>query len=270
VWGEKLTTRSAFAAHGGHPTQRSLPSRLDIRLGLLRGFELTSAQKVVHLPISAQRLLAFLALHDRPLQRTYVAGSLWLKQNEARAQACLRSALWRLSRQGRPLVDARGGNLQLFPSIRVDYRHAAETARRILGDGEAAHSQDLDELTRAGELLPDWYDDWVMIERERLHQLRLHALEVLCRRFAAAGSFGPAVEAGLAAVLGEPLRESAQRALIEAHLAEGNRSEAIRQFNIYRDQLHAELGLDPSPALRRLVMGVKGADPIVENAPTVN
>ncbi len=115
-------------------------------------------------------------------------------------------------------------------------------------------------MVRAGELLPDWYDDWVMFERERLRQLRLHALEILCRRLAAAGSFGPAVDAGLAAVLGEPLRESAQRVLIEAHLAEGNRSEAIRQYNSYRVRLYAELGLQPSPSLRRLVLEVEGDD----------
>ncbi len=205
-------------------------------------------------------MLAFLALHDRPLQRTYVAGALWLTLSEERSQACLRSALWRLSRLGWRLVDSCAGDLQLSPAIRVDFRRAAATAQRIVGDREASCAEDVDELVRAGELLPDWYDDWVMFERERLRQLRLHALEILCRRLAAAGSFGPAVDAGLAAVLGEPLRESAQRVLIEAHLAEGNRSEAIRQYNSYRVRLYAELGLQPSPSLRRLVLEVEGDD----------
>ena len=123
----------------------------------------------------------------------------------------------------------------------------------VSGDAEVA-DEDVRLVVESGELLPDWYDDWVMIERERLRQLRLHALEIVCRRLAAMRLFGPAVDAGLAAVLDEPLRESAQRALIEAHLAEGNRSEAIRQYNSYRERLYTELRLEPSPGLRRLAL----------------
>jgi DNA-binding SARP family transcriptional activator len=254
VVGEEVISRTVSAAFGAPLTQRSRESRRDIRLGLLRGFELRSAEGVVHVPISAQRLLAFLALHDRPLHRAYVAGALWLKHSDDQGQACLRSALWRLSSQGLRLVDSCARDLQLLPTIQVDFRLAAEIAHRIVGDSDESRTEDADELIRAGELLPDWYDDWVMIERERLRQLRLHALEVICRRLSAMGLFGPAVDAGLAAVLGEPLRESAQRALIEAHLAEGNRSEAIRQYNLYRDRLSAELRLEPSPGLRCLVL----------------
>ena len=38
-----------------------------------------------------------------------------------------------------------------------------------------------------GELLPDWYDDWVLLERERFRQLRLHALDALCDDLTRAG-----------------------------------------------------------------------------------
>ena len=64
-----------------------------LQLGLLRGFELRQDGDVVQLPLSAQRVVAFLALHERPLQRLYVAGSLWLDTTEARANASLRTAL---------------------------------------------------------------------------------------------------------------------------------------------------------------------------------
>ncbi len=224
-------------------------------LGLLRGFELTSKRRAIRLPLGAQRLLAFLALHDRPLQRGYVAGTLWMGASEARAQACLRSALWRLRRPAGSLVLSSGTKLQLSLTIPVDFRQAAQTARRVIGDRGTSKPGDVDELISAGELLPDWYDDWVLIERERMRQLRLHALEILCRGLTATGDFGPAVEAGLAAVEAEPLRESAHRALIEAHLAEGNRSEAIRQYKAFKKRLHIELRLEPSMELRQLVLG---------------
>jgi DNA-binding SARP family transcriptional activator len=98
----------------------------------------------------------------------------------------------------------------------------------------------------ADDLLVGWYDDWVLLERERLRQLRLHALEVLSGQLLAAGNGPAAVEAALAAVAVEPLRESAHRAVIRAHLAEGNRAEALRQRDQLRHLLRLELGVKPS------------------------
>ena len=65
----------------------------------------------------------------------------------------------------------------------------------------------------SGELLPDWYDDWVLLEAENWRQLRLHALEVLAGLLTAAGRYGDAAAAALAAVRADPLRESAHAAL---------------------------------------------------------
>jgi DNA-binding SARP family transcriptional activator len=221
-----------------------------IRLSLLRGFDLRQADCPVRVPYSAQRLLAFLALHDRPLQRLYVAGCLWLDSTQEHANANLRTALWRLRRPGCVVVEATPSDLGLADGVVVDLNEAAAAARRALShDGEAA---DLEQLCLAGDLLPGWYDDWLLIERERFRQLRVHALESLCEDFTAAGEFAAAASAGLAAVAAEPLRESAHRVLIRAHLAERNVGEAIRQYTIYRDLLQAQLGIEPSRQLQEL------------------
>jgi hypothetical protein len=71
------------------------------------------------------------------------------------------------------------------------------------------------------DVLPGWYDDWVLIERERLRQRVFHAMEQLSREMVRQGRFAEAVEAALVTVSAEPLRESGQRVLIEGHLAEG-------------------------------------------------
>ena len=63
-------------------------------------------------------------------------------------------------------------------------------------------------------MLPACYDDWVLVQRDRFRQLRLHALEALCERLTASGRYGEAIDAGLAAVCAEPLRESSHRVLI--------------------------------------------------------
>lgn len=111
----------------------------------------------------------------------------------------------------------------------------------------------LPEAHLSEDVLPDWGEDWVVEARERHRQLRLHALELLCDRLIHSGSYSRAVQAGLAAVAGEPLRESAQRALITAYLAEGNVSEARRQYCLYQAVLEESLGLQPSAAVARLV-----------------
>jgi DNA-binding SARP family transcriptional activator len=228
-----------------------------IELHLLRAFELTLDGDPVLLPMSGQRLLAFLALHDRPLHRPFVAGALWLDTTEERASACLRSLLWRLRGPGYPVVEASGGHLALGSGVVVDLRETRTLAQRVLDD--CIDWNDLGRLedSLSSDLLPQWYEDWVLIERERFRQLRLRALESLCEQLLSAHRFEDALEAGLAAVAGEPLRESAHRALIRVHLAEGNRAEAVRQYQLYRQLLLDELGVDPSPLMEDLMGGLR-------------
>ena len=236
----------------GPPGERGV----GVRLALLNAFELSAGGEPVPLPLSAQRLLAFLALHEHPLRRLYVAGMLWTDAPEERALANLRSALWRLQAAGCAPVEATPRELRLAPDVRVDFREAAAFAHALLAGSTDPADLEVEWAALGGELLPDWYDEWALLERERYRQLGLHALETLSERLAAARRFGPALEAALAAVAGEPLRESAHRVLIKTHIAEGNTSEAIRQYRFYRTLLHDRLGLDPSPALEALVEGL--------------
>jgi DNA-binding SARP family transcriptional activator len=82
-------------------------------------------------------------------------------------------------------------------------------------------------------------------------------LEALADQFTAVGCWGRAADAARAAVRAEPLRESAHAALIQVHVAEGNQSEAVREFTHYRALLHSELGLEPTPRLCRLMQGLQ-------------
>jgi DNA-binding SARP family transcriptional activator len=223
-----------------------------VALTLLQGFRLESDGRPVELPLGSQRLVAFLAVHPRPLQRLYVAGSLWIDCPEERANASLRTALWRLRRLGFALVDSTRNHLCLAPTVEVDLHESELRAKQVLRH-QASSLQEDDTLLFDGDLLSDWYDDWVMLERERHRQLRLLALESLCESFAAAGSYALAVEAGLACVAAEPLRESAHRVLIDAHRGQGNLGEALRQYRLYRHLVGDQLGLEPSPAMQRLV-----------------
>jgi DNA-binding SARP family transcriptional activator len=211
---------------------------------------------------SSLRLLVYLAFRHRPATRRVVAATLWPDVGEARAGGNLRSAMWRLrgagSDTGTTVVECSGATVAVGPELTVDLDTLTGWARRIVGDAPAPADLAVpDAVDAALDLLPGWYDDWVIVERERVRTRILHALEQVSRRLSAAGRHAQAVDAAIAAVCAEPLRESAQRALIRCHLAEGNLVEAQRTFHAYRKLLDAELGVDPAPELWQLIAAAR-------------
>jgi DNA-binding SARP family transcriptional activator len=225
------------------------------RLVLLNGFQLWLCGRTRDLPPSTQRLLAYLALHGRP-SRADVAGQLWPERRERQALANLRSLLHRLGCVPEDLIERPPGALALHPAVRVDVREVVGWARAAMNDAAAVLATPIPDGVLAGELLPGWYDDWVLLERERLRQLRLHALEVFAIALAGAGRYGEALDAAYCAVRGDPLRESAQRIVVGVHLAEGNVAHAIERYRAFRDLLRRELGLPPSDQMEDLVRGL--------------
>lgn len=229
----------------------SARSRSTVEVDLLGGFEIRRAGEIVRLPLSSQRVIAFLAVNGRTLQRSYVAGSLWTESSEEHAGASLRSALWRMREPISDLVETTVGGIRINPTITVDLTSLVGDSQR-LGECQVSHLQSLTKRFDT-ELLPDWYEDWVVDSRDRWRQVRLHALDLLARLLARAGRYGGAVDAALSAIRAGPLRESAHRTLVEVHLAEGNVGEALRQFRIYERLLRQELRIEPSPKMLGLV-----------------
>lgn len=182
------------------------------------------------------------------MQRSMVAFTLWLEKPEDRALANLRSMLWRTADDLAGVVIADGHEIGLHPEAGVDYRLARREAIAVLEGTSPAVSRPY-----IGELLPGWYDEWVIVERERLRSLQLQALERQAELSLAEGNWGEAVITASAAVDIDPLRESTHRILIRATLAQGNIADAIRIYDDYRDTLREQLGLDPSPALAEMV-----------------
>jgi DNA-binding SARP family transcriptional activator len=214
--------------------------------------------RLVALAVGAERLLSFLALHSDPLQRTYVAGTLWPDTSERQAFANLRSCLWRVNRPGIALVESGSHRLGLATGVRVDYRDSAALVRTLLYDDGARHLTERECALLTHLLLPDWYDDWVLLERERHRQLCLLGLESLAQRLSGEEQYAAALECALSAVALEPLRESAHRIAVEIHLASGNASEAIRQHRLFCRVLRDRLGLEPSAQMSAAIAGAYG------------
>jgi DNA-binding SARP family transcriptional activator len=227
-----------------------------IRLTLLGAFTLRRGPKEIVLPGSAQRLVALLALRDRPLSRTYLAGVLWPDCSAGRSLADLRTALWRANHAGAPIIASAGMCLGLRAEVEVDLRALVAFGRASADRTARSATAELAGISwweLSQDLLPDWYDDWLVDDRERARQLRLHALEGLSDELSLRGYHVAAIQAALSAVGLEPLRETAHAALIRAYLAEGNRSEALRQFRRCRELLAAGLSVEPSETIRQLI-----------------
>lgn len=228
------------------------------RLELLGAFRLVCDGAPVNLPGSARRLLAFVGSRHRSVPRRLVAAALWPDLSERRTQACLRSALWRLRSAAGGVVVVEGELLATADGIVIDV--AVLEARAHAAMRMAAPPTDVraDLRLLAQDLLPDWSDDWLVFERERLRQLRLHALEQLSTALLGAGRCGEAIEAAQLAIDADPLRESAHAAVVRAHMAEGNHGDAVTQLRRCRELLARELGLDPTTVLADLTRAIPG------------
>lgn len=217
---------------------------------LMGGFSVLDGGLPVTLPGDAQRLIAFLALQRARVPRAYAAGTLWIDGNQERAFGNLRSALWRVRRGADGLIDADAQSLGIVEGIAVDADVLVRSGTRICSNEPQPPGNDHDQELFSRELLPGWYDEWVVVEREQLRQVSLHALESIANRLREQQLFAAAIQAALAAIRLDPLRESAHRCLIRIHLAEGNYSEAIRHYGEYSERLMADLGIEASPQLR--------------------
>jgi len=222
------------------------------RLSLLGGFALHHHGAAA--PGTSRRLVALVALRG-PISREEAAELLWPETPRRQSAARLRTSLWRLRRAGRSIVHSDGTLLLLAPQTVVDLHTWLQLATRVLEHPATVEQIPLAALEPAGDLLPGWYDDWVLRERERIRQLHLHVLETAGGHLLRIGRHAAALDLALAAVRRDPSRESAHRLAVEVHLAEGNRGEAYRQYLSCAKVLASELGQQPSAQLRALVVG---------------
>lgn len=224
-----------------------------VELRLLGCFGLAVGGAAVAVSRTGQRLLARIALSGWAESRTTLAGTLWPEHREPRAQANLRGALWRLPVPVRDHLIMGTWSVGFDDDWTVDVATAARIARTPAPAG-AGRVGDVDVFRL--DLLPDWDEAWLVIERERHRQLRLHALEDLAARNLEDDRPLDAVDCALLCVAAEPLRESAQTLVVRSHLAAGNRAAALTSFERFRALLADELDVAPSNELCSLVAGL--------------
>lgn len=236
----------------------------DLRLHLLGDWFLTEGDgqagmaEPIELPSGPQHLIALLALHGR-CARTQAAATLWPDCRDEVAAARLRAILWRLRHRHAgvpPLLEIGDISLALANEVVVDVDRFRTSAELLIHDPEGrddAGEEAAAAVLHSSELLPGWYDDWVLAARERLQYLRLGALDALANRRRLQRRSHEALQAARAATSIEPLHESAHRTIVRTHLDNGNIVEAIKHYEQFRAMLDAELGLPPSELFRELL-----------------
>ena len=247
--------RDSFAAVARHTAPS--PATSGLHLFLLGGFALYRDGNLVDTAPGPERVVAFLALQPRSMHRSYIAGHLWGNIAEQRSRHRLRTALWQLRAIDDGLVVSDRTRVGLRSPIPVD---VDELQRQAL-DLEQGNRNAVDcdpELFRH-DLLPGWYEEWVLTEQAEVRQVRLEALERLADANLSSGDYGRAVRVALVAAGGDPLRESAHRLVIRAHIAQGNNAAALRYFNWYHALIRDQFGIAPAPETQQLADEILGA-----------
>jgi len=260
-----------MSPHPVPPRTAGVPPRTERCVHLLGGPYLVVDGRRVTVPEGGKRLLAFVALGGGRVERRRAAGTLWPETDDLRAAGNLRSTLWRLRAPGCEVLEADKASIWLRPGTAVDVEVMHGWAERLIA-GRPTPADLGPVLWRADvvELLPGWHDEWALLERERMRQLLLHALEALARHLIERGRCPEAVTVATTTVAAEPLRESAQHVLIVAHLAEGNLVEARRSYDAYEALVRRELGVAPGRRIRELAgtwSGTVTGPPLAAAAP---
>jgi DNA-binding SARP family transcriptional activator len=225
-------------------------SRIQRRVSVLGSFTLTADGATVPLGVDSRRLVAYLAVHPRPQERTSLAADLW--------PGVPIDAAVRLLGDAATAVDVpelfaeeedEGGPLALAADVEVDLADALGLVR-ALPDIPTSHDPDISLLS--ADILPGWTASWIAVERERFRQLRLHALEERSLRLTSADRYTDAVAIAKSAVQTAPSRESARRALIEAYLGQGDIAAAVAEFDDYQELLRSSVGGPASTGLEAL------------------
>jgi predicted ATPase/DNA-binding SARP family transcriptional activator len=207
-----------------------------------------------------QWLLALLVLQEgRAVDRGWLAGTLWPDSSEEQAAANLRRNLWYL----RQALGSEGHRLESPVSGKLRLELVGAEADVLVFD-EAIARGDARSLERAvalhrGPLLQGCGEEWVLQEREAREQAYLAALETLAAAATASGEHATAVHHLRRLVTGDPLRDSAHRALMQALAAAGDIAAATQTYRDFRHFLHQELNAAPDAETTALYQEIRAS-----------
>lgn len=190
-------------------------------------------------------VLTYVLLAERPPSRRHLAELLFGDADDP--LGALRWSIAEVRRSLRSLAEVGGDPLMitLATGVRpvVDVLDLERAEVRRTTNGEL-----LDGMYFEGS---DAFETWLLVERRRLGAILESALHEDALRLLAAGEVAQATALASRVVQMSPLDENFQELLVRCLAKSGQREAAVRQAERFRELLRRELGLDPSPAVRR-------------------
>lgn len=234
---------------------------IPLQVQILGSFHLVDENGSVMIDSTIQQsFLTLLLLHrDAPQSRQSIAFSLWPDSSETQALANLRTLLVRLRRvwpKADHFIEITERTLQWKSNYDYtldveEFESAANNTQYSVGDIDLQAARiDLERAAHLyrGDLLPACYDDWVMLERERLRQLFIGAIRKLIEILEKQHELGSAIGHINYLLKLDPLDESTYQLSMRLHALRGDRAGVVRIFEICTAVLSRELNVEPSPA----------------------
>jgi TolB-like protein len=236
-----------------------------LQLVLLGGFQARAAGQEIDVPGRKERaLLAFLAIPaGEARSRDKLAGLLWSDRGDSQARESLKQAVFKLRRsldrvQPSPLLADREFVILDGEAVTVDVAEFEQ----LIDEGT------MEALTRAaalyrGDLLDGLdlrdaaFDEWLLMEKQRLRDLAREALAKLIVWHMSGGAHDQAAAVARRLLAIDPLREAAHRSLMQIYSGQGQTALALKQYQLCCDALQSELGVRPEAETERLYQSIR-------------
>ncbi len=251
-----------------------------LKLELLGGMRISQGGRLLAAELSkkAQALLCYLAVTNRPHTREALAGLLWSDFPEHRARANLRDALSDLHRtiphylvieQNR--VAFIDDPMQVWIDSAVLQNNFEQTQQALRKrPSPAMLPVDLVAQLEAGidlyqgEFLAEFYvrraavfEEWLSGQRERLRQVAAEVLRILAAYHTSSGGYTDGLRCARRLLALDPWREEGHRLLMRLLALSGQQSVALKQYEICRQVLGDELGLEPAAETAALYEAIR-------------
>ncbi len=231
---------------------------MSLKIHLLGQFKIQSKDQRVELPSRpAQSLLAYLALNAGVTQRREkLASLLWPETRESNARSYLRQALWRI-RKALESASLNPDDYLQISDISITFNAQSDywlDAEHLLEQNDGHPVEELVETVRLyrGELLPGFYDEWVVIERERLQTAYQQKMNTLLDRLIQDKQWEDALKWGEEWIRLGYSPEPAYRGMMSAYAGMGDQGMVSATYRRCVEAMERELGLEPSPETRKL------------------
>ena len=229
-----------------------------------------------------QSLLAYLILHRSVIHtRQHLAFLFWPDSSDSQARTNLRNALHQL-RNTLPNIELY---LQIEPQTiawradapyQADVAHFEDLIKQVDSTQPPALQRQLLEQALAlykGELLPDFYEEWILQEREEWRQKYVGGLEMLVNILEQQRDYRTAIDMCQRLLKFDPLLESSYTQLMRLHALNGDRAAALRVYHSCMTTLVRELGVEPGPTTQSVyeqLLKLEATPPSPSAAPTAS